>query len=122
MARGTIKTTTEIVIGRGTRYQITLVVIATGGKGFSAFIYGGDNPHVGGIAMINRGFEEKRDFPKHYDSEIAFEVAKIIYTAFSEPVTVTSGVEIKDATQEDISQLRINYIAAAKHFCATYDR
>ena len=122
MARGTIKTTTEIIIGKGTKYQVTLVVVATGGKGFNAFIYGGENSHVGGVAMMSRKFEETHDFPKHDDSKVANEVAKIIYDAFSEPVIVTAGVEIQDATDKDLAQLKTNYIAAARYFCATYDR
>ena len=117
----------KVVIGKDTKHFMTLRVESIAGKGFACFLYGGEKPHVGAVAMVSRKDGEQTmklsgTALSAYDEEAALEVARIIYEYFSEPVAVTAGVEIADASEEDIKQLRTNWVAAAKHFCGTYDR
>ncbi len=117
------KSSTEIIIGKDTKYEITLRIEATGGRGFSAFVYGGDKPHVGAIALISPKKEEQSmSLGSEFDETIALEVARAINDAFREPVACSAGVELKGATEKDLMQLRMNYRAAARHFIGTYDR
>lgn len=117
------RTSTEIIIGKDTKYAVSLRVDATGGKGFSIFVSGGDRPHVGGACLISpKGEEQRMDWGNHKDSEIALEVARVINDAFREPVACAAGVEIKDATEADEAQLKMNYCAAVRHFIGTYER
>lgn len=119
-------TSTEIVIGKDTRYNVTLRVDATAGKGFSCFVYGGDKPHVGAVVLLSRRGEEqliKLDKGlSDLDEDAALTVARIINDSFGEAVSCTAGIEFKDATDKDIKQMRMNFTAAARHFIGTYER
>lgn len=120
------KTSTEVIIGKGTKYEVTLRVDATGGRGFSAFIYGGDRPHVGAAVLVSPKLEAQTltldGSEENADSRIALMVATYIADAFREPCSASAGVEIKNADEKDIRQLEINCRAAVTHFAATYDR
>ena len=119
-------TSTEIVIGKDTRYNITLRVDATAGKGFSCFVCGGDRPHVGAVALISRkGEEQIMKLDKgctELDEEAALTVARMLNDSFREAVSCTAGVEFKEASEKDIKQMRMNFTAAARHFIGTYER
>lgn len=120
------KSSTEIIIGKDTKYAVVLRVEATGGRGFSAFVYGGDKPHVGAIALVSPKGEVQAntlgDKNSAFDEEIAVWVASAIQDAFREPCACSAGVELKGATDKEITQLRMNYKAAVRHFIGTYDR
>lgn len=119
-------TSTEIVIGKNTKYSITLRVDATSGKGFSCFVYGGDKPHVGAVSLISRKGEEQLikidGVATDLDIEAALTVSRIINDSFREAVSCTAGVELKNADEKDLKQLKTNFTAAARHFIGTYER
>ncbi len=116
----------RVVIGKDTKHFISLRVESTAGHGFACFLSGGEKPHVGAVATVSRKDGERMlgfaGASREVDEEAAMDVARILYQYFSEPVAVTAGVEIKDMTDEDHAQLKVNWIASAKHFCGTYDR
>ena len=119
-------TSTQIVIGKDTRYNVILRVDSTAGKGFSCFVCGGDRPHVGAVALISRkGEEQLVKLDKgctEFDEIAALTVARMLNDSFREAVSCTAGIEFKDATDKDIKQLRMNLAAAARHFIGTYER
>lgn len=122
-----LTTSTEIVIGKDTRYMITLRVDATAGKGFSCFVFGGDKPHVGAVTLISRkGEEQQMKLEDKYCTELdvnaSLEVARMLNDSFREAVSCTAGIEFKDATEKDLKQMKMNYTAAARHFIGTYER
>ncbi len=116
----------RVVIGKDTRHFISLRVESTAGKGFACFLSGGEKPHVGAVAMLSRKDGERSlSFSTAngtIDEEAAMDVARILYKYFGEPVAVTAGIEVPDMTEADLKQLKVNWVAAAKHFCGTYDK
>ncbi|MDD5824048.1 MAG: hypothetical protein PUD55_06515 [Firmicutes bacterium] len=120
------KCSTEIIIGKDTKYEVVLRVEATGGRGFSAFIYGGDKPHVGAAVLVSPKGEAQvltlDGSEENADSKTALMVASYISDAFREPCAASAGVEIRGADENDLKQLEINCRAAVTHFAATYDR
>ncbi len=120
------KTSTEIIIGKDTKYEVTLRVDATGGRGFSAFIYGGDKPHVGAAVLVSPKLEAQimtlDGSEENADSRTALFVANYIADAFREPCAAAAGVELRNADEKDLKQLEMNCRAAVTHFAATYDR
>lgn len=117
------KSSTEIIIGKDTKYQVTLRVEATGGRGFSAFIYGGDKAHVGAVSLVSPKLEEQKvSFGNEFDEEVASYIATRLADAFREPASCTAGIELKGADEKDLQQLKINYKATVTHYIASYDR
>ena len=120
------KSSTEIIIGKDTKYEVVLRVEATGGRGFSAFIYGGDKPHVGATVLVSPKLEEQvltlDGSEENADSRTALFIARYIADAFREPCAAAAGVEIRGADEKDLKQLQMNCRAAVTHFVATYDR
>jgi len=105
----------SVSAGEG-RLHVTLDVSSTDGEGACAFLYGGDLPHVGGVALAAPGPEVHGEHlsscdlwqvtvPGHKDVEAAALVARRLCKAIGAPVSVTCGVHVDAATPEDLSSL-----------------
>lgn len=111
-------------VGEG-RLAVTCELAATDGQGLAAFVYGGELPHVGGQALAAPGPELHGEqlsrvdlwtatVPGHKDAELAAAAARELCLASGQPVSVTCGVHIDDASSNEIAQLGTNALAAAR--------
>jgi hypothetical protein len=104
---------------------VTLRVTETGGYGLSAFLYGGTLPHVGGSALASPGVPIHgkelsgcdlwvQTVPGHKDSVIAQDCARELCLVSGQPVCVTAGVHVDDATPEQLRNLVRNCKEASR--------
>jgi len=126
----------ELNASAGTgKYRVTLHVMATGGHGLSGFLYGGTLPHVGGLALVAPGIaleghaqplsscdEWTLTLPGHKDFIVANTIAKKLCLATQEPVSISAGIHIDHAGQEEIQTLVDNCLEAADLFLQQYGK
>ena len=120
------KLTHSIYVSVGERpLEVTLDVISTSGEGLACFLHGGTLPHVGGQALASpgpqlHGMQLSRcdlwmaTVPGHKDAEAAAAVARRLCIACGEPVSVTAGIHVDDATPEQVQTLFDNCLAVAE--------
>lgn len=107
-------------------FKVTLRVVRTEGRGICALVTGGTSPHVGGIAVaVPRGRSDGEGMtcdisqicvPGHKDVYAAAEAARIIALGTGEVVSVTAGIHVDDATEDQIALLMENVAGAVKRF------
>lgn len=111
--------------------RIQLVVTATEGHGLSCLLTGGTLPHVGGHALacpdaLVGGMRLSScdlwtsTVPGHKDVEAAAAVARKLCMATGEPVSVTAGIHVDDATPKQLQALLSACESAADDFLAVY--
>ena len=116
--------TVRATAGEG-RLAVTCQLTTTGGKGIVAFVYGGEKPHVGGQALaapgatIGGALLSNCDMwtatvPGHRDVEVAAVVARELCLTTKQAVSVTVGIHVDGAAEEDICVLVSNALAATK--------
>ncbi|MDI9619316.1 MAG: hypothetical protein QFX33_00625 [Candidatus Nezhaarchaeota archaeon] len=95
------------------------------GKGVAALLTGGDEPHVGAVAVSIpssvvhhpekvRGSTSVFTVPGHMDDQVAAPLAKRMAEALGEPVVVVCGLHVHAATAKDIRRLVENSHAAVE--------
>jgi hypothetical protein len=105
------------------KYIVNISIHDTNGSGLAMFVRGGDKPHLGGVALASPGIEihgktlSSCDLwtitvPGHKDAELAQKIAKKVCNASGEPVSVSLGIHIENATAEDIELICNNVDAA----------
>lgn len=108
---------------------VTLRVADTEGQGLSAFLYGGTLPHVGGSALASPGACVRgvalsscdlwvQTVPGHKDSDVAKSCARKLCLASGQPVCVCAGVNVENATVEQVRALTSNCEAATDKMVA----
>lgn len=118
------------VYGEG-RYTVHLDAHTTNGAGLSVFVYGGDLAHLGGVALASPGVTLHGSrlsncdmwtmtVPGHKDAELAQRLAKQLCVATGEPVCVSLGLHIDNATKDDIHTLCETAAIAAARFLEDY--
>lgn len=113
-------------------FAVSLEVSQTAGRGICAFVSGGTSPHVGGVAIaVPRPRSDGRGLtcdmsqiciPGHKDVHAAAEAAKMIALATEQVVSVTAGLHVDDATDEQIRQLMTNVSEVVKLFLGDYSK
>lgn len=116
----------ETVITGGGLFRIALTVQDTGGNGLVVSVFGGQRPHVGGVAVAiprvkSRGSGLTCDvsqicLPGHKDVQVASDLAKLFATSTGEPASVTVGIHVDNASDEDIMRLAANARTAAERW------
>lgn len=116
-------------IGEG-KFHITLQIHETGGKGLCVFITGGEQSHVGGIALAVPRHKTSGDgltsdvstlcVPGHKDVLLASQVASHLAIAVDETVSATAGVHIEKATREEIDLISKNAIEVVDRWVSEY--
>lgn len=112
-----------VAVGDGDM-RVTLEAATTDGQGLCCFLYGGTLPHVGGQALACPGVAVRdrqlsrcdlwtATVPGHRDVEVAAAVARRLCLAYDEPVSVTAGIHVDDATPEQVQTLYDNCLRAA---------
>ncbi|MDH5450520.1 MAG: hypothetical protein OEX77_06435 [Candidatus Bathyarchaeota archaeon] len=95
------------------------MIRTTEGKGIVAVLVGGEEPHIGAIAVglprsISHHPEKIRSttsvftFPGHLDDRVAVPSATELAEKLREPVVVVSGIHVYHATTDDIDKLVSN--------------
>ena len=113
------------------RHIVNVSVHDTNGAGRAVFIKGGDRPHVGGVALASPGVKLHgrvlsgcdlwtMTVPGHKDVELAQKIAKKLCKATGEPVAVSLGIHMDNATADDINMLCDNVEAASDMFLEEY--
>jgi hypothetical protein len=97
-------------VGRHTILFDTLDI----GRDLLVTIYGGDEHHIGGVAIAYTTRSHYRDadtvsvntltFPGHKDYLVANSVAEKMCKALGRPVVVTVGIHMDNATKSEIEQ------------------
>ena len=115
--------TRRVSIGEGC-FRVELTVVETFGRGACAMLVGGDSPHVGGVAVALPRAKTNRAgitcdisqicLPGHKDVHAASKVADILAKGINEPVSVTAGIHMDGADEEDIAQLLDNAKSCAE--------
>jgi hypothetical protein len=112
---------TPMHISRGEgKWKVNLTLVkTTPGKGIIAVLTGGEEPHVGAIAVAIPSsvihYPEKIrssisvfTFPGHMDDKIAVPSAKKLSEKLKEPIIMICGLHIHNATAYDIKKLLKN--------------
>lgn len=112
----------KVSFGEG-RYKIDIYSVPTV-DGVSVTMTGGEKPHVGGIALsVPRtslsGSNVSCDtwvcpVPGHKDTKVAVPVAEFLCKETGKPVSVTAGIHIDNARENEIVQLVDNCMEAAQ--------
>ena len=113
------------------KYIVNISVHDTNGAGLAVFVRGGDKPHLGGVALASPGIEmhgrtlSKCDLwtitvPGHKDAEFAQRIAKKICIASGEPVSVSLGIHVENATPEEIELICTNVDEGVDVFLQKY--
>lgn len=105
---------------------MTLIVSETNGHGLCCFMQGGELPHVGGVVLANPSPRLHScgmtcdlwslTLPGHKDVKIAQMIAKQLCQATGQPVSVTAGLHIADASEADIQDLCNYCLEAVEHY------
>lgn len=122
--------TLSVSVGEG-KFKVKLDIHTTKGNGLSGFLSGGELPHLGGTVLATPGIllhgkmlsscdEWLVTVPGHKDTGIAQFVARKICIATSEPVSISAGVHVDNATQDEIKILWDNCSDAANLFLDKY--
>ena len=117
-----------VTSGKETRYEITLAALSCGND-FSVTLTGGTHPHVGAVALacgiMPDGTRLKYSASvssmlvlDHKDDIVARKVAKMIADEVHANVTVTAGIHIDNATEDDLQILQENCMQACRQFLA----
>jgi len=104
--------------------RVTLSVTDTDGQGLVCFLYGGTLPHVGGHALASpgpllHGAQLSRadlwvtTVPGHKDADAAAAVARRLCIATGQPVSVTAGIHVDNATGDEVKALYQRCLDAA---------
>ena len=107
------------------RLAVTCQLTETDGNGLTAFVFGGELPHVGGQALANPGptlHGERLSrvdmwtaaVPGHKDAEAAAAAARELCLAPGQPVSAVAGVHVDAATAEAVRLLGSNAPRAAR--------
>ena len=114
------------------RYRIELTIFGTQGNGLCGFLTGGERAHVGGVSYANprektNGEGITADIsmicgPGHKDVYVAQMAASQICIAINEPVSITAGIHIEHASQEELSKLQENCKKTIDAFINDYKR
>lgn len=115
------------------KYAVNITVLGTNGAGLAVFVRGGDRPHMGGVAVASPGIKlhgrvlSSCDLwavtvPGHKDMELAQKIAKKLCKATGEPISVSVGVHVDDATPNDIKCLCDNADKAVDTFLKEYTK
>ena len=109
-----MKSLRRINVGDG-KFQVSLSVEETDGHGINCLLVGGEQPHIGGVAVASPRL--KRDgeghtcdiwlvsLPGHKDAELAMTLVKLLCVSLLQPVCLTVGIHIEGATPEGIDEL-----------------
>lgn len=116
----------KIVKGQG-RTQIRLEALDTGG-GVCLCITGGEAPHVGGVVLASprpslTGEGNSCDLwtatvPGHKDVCLAGKAARRLCTALSVNVSVTAGIHIDRAQEQELKEIEQNVMEALEECTA----
>ena len=101
----------ELNLGDG-KYSMRLRAFGTDGNGLVVFLTGGEKPHLGGVSLAAIPSADNAELsncdtwdvtlPGHKDKELARNIARQICLATGEPVSVSAGIHIDNASGEDI--------------------
>lgn len=106
----------QISYGEG-KWRVDLILIkTTPGKGMVAVLVGGEEPHIGAVAVaipssVIHHPEKIRSsisiftVPGHMDDQVAAPLAKKLSEELKEPVVMVCGLHIHEATSYDIEKL-----------------
>jgi hypothetical protein len=106
----------EISEGTG-RYRVTLAYFFTE-RGLIAHLLGGEKPHVGGVVLSSprqslTGSGVGCDswvipLPGHKDTVVGRKLAEALCAYLNQPVSLTAGIHIDNATDGDIAEISRN--------------
>jgi hypothetical protein len=114
----------ELSKGTG-RHQVLLRLWDTS-AGWVGSLTGGEVPHVGGVVLaVPRaslsGQGRSCDMwlipvPGHLDHEVAAPLVRRLCVQLNEPISLTAGIHVERATNEDITLIRENCEAVGQDF------
>ncbi len=112
------------------RYQVSLQIADTEGGGLSGFLFGGEAPHVGGVALAAPRQNMQGDgltddswlltVPGHKDIYIAQKLARYLCLQTGQVIALTAGIHIEQAQRQEIDLLCENAMEAARLFVSRY--
>ncbi len=102
------------------------------GKDISVLIYGGDEHHIGGIALAYPTRSHYRDAttisvstitaPGHKDYVVANSAAEKISKSLNTTVTVSVGIHVDNASKEMIQQILDSVESMTDEFLSSYQK
>ena len=109
------------------RHQVLLRLWSTStSAGWVGSLTGGEVPHVGGMVLaVPRASLSGRGrscdmwlipVPGHLDHEVAAPLARRLCVQLDEPISLTAGIHVEGATNEDIDLIRKNCEAVWQDF------
>jgi hypothetical protein len=111
-----------VTVGDGD-FAVTLRVACTQGNGLCAFFFGGQRPHVGGVAVaVPRHSDSAHRLttdisqicvPGHKDVILASRLADLLARRTAQVVSVSVGIHTDDVVADEIVQLQENAEKAA---------
>ncbi len=114
----------ELSKGTG-RHQVLLRLWNTS-AGWVGSLTGGEAPHVGGVVLAVpraslRGRGQSCDMwlipvPGHLDHEAAASLTRRLCVQLGQPISLTAGIHVEEATDEDINLIRENCEAVLQDF------
>ncbi|MDI6709600.1 MAG: hypothetical protein QMC81_06905 [Thermoanaerobacterales bacterium] len=121
----------EAAVGDG-RHRVFLHAVCTG-DGAVVTLVGGEHAHVGAVALglprpsLRDARTPSADVavvpvPGHKDDRVARPVAEAIARVLGQPVVVSVGLHVDQATDEDLARLVENARTAAYQFLASIPR
>jgi|LGOV01.1.fsa_nt_gb riboflavin synthase len=104
-----------MIIERNAGKHSIILNAVTIGRDLLVTIYGGDEHHIGGVAVAHSARSHYRNattvsvntftFPGHKDYIVANSAAEKICNSMGVPVVVTVGIHINNATREEIDEV-----------------
>lgn len=123
---------TETVEAGDESMKVRLEVSSTNGNGLIASLLGGDRFHLGGIAVaIPRERSNMPGMtcdvsqiclPGHKDVLAASLAAKALALGTGEPVAVSAGIHVDNASESEIERIMVNVETAVKVWLDSYLR
>jgi len=120
-----------IIERKAGKHNIILKAV-TIGKDLLVTIYGGDEHHIGGVAIAHSAKSHYRNattvsvntftFPGHKDYVVANSAAETICSSMGVPVVVTVGIHIDSATREEIDEVVKTVDAMVEDLIAQYQK
>ena len=122
--------TFEVTEGSG-KFEITIHCLRCEG-GLIVSLLGGEYAHVGGVVLaapranpkVNRRYEDLWEIPVpgHLDTIAAVPLARELCIHTKQPVTITSGIHVDDASRADLEHLQANCKKALAQLIVLLDK
>ena len=85
--------------------QVSALLVKVGGD-FLVLVYGGERPHIGGLALSIEGSPPIAfSLPRHKDYLVAAKAASLVSRSLGRTCLAVAGIHVENASREDIEKL-----------------